>query len=936
MNISARTLVYAVALALSIVGANVNAAINHYEAALQAYNQHDIETAFIHLKNALQQNEQNLPAKLLLAKVLIEKHSYAAAEQELNDTIAQGVDINLIVDPLGQSILHQGKFEQALHFADKMSLKKAGLLAYALIKAKAYLGLENMPAAELGYNKVLANYPNNVDALLGLATVYIYQNNSQQAKPLLDKVSNLSPNNDKLWQLKGQIARITGQHQEAIRLLSKASQLAPDNIATLRILASSYVDVKNFVMANQVADKVLKIEPNDPQTKFLKASVLRDLDQTSLANKWLSELSDQLSNIDESYLLTQPQLLLLDAMTSYTQKNWKQAEVKFKKYVIQAGAQTEVNAIMLLADVYQQLKQPNNALLLLEKNEHKLLAHKDYALILAGLYLQFAQNFKADFLLSSLRKQYPTDEGVLILSAKVIADSGQIDKALSLLESAKIHGDNNYQYTLALLSLQAGDVNKSLNYISPLTTKFPDNIRYQLMHAQVLIALQQFKPAAQIINNLYAHHPQDRDVSYSYALLQFNLGQFETAKTVLTALLKQHNDDSQGALLLAKVEYKLGNKASAIAGLERQTKLEAVRREALGELVNIFINEKNWQSALSIANRMLSDNRLDISALFIKARTLLALNQQQDAKHQLDILVGLVENDVPKLMQLSQLQLQVSDLAGADFSLQKAYSVAPNSLPVIVQLIKLKLRLNNIKQANKLLMDAQQGPYQGSIFLTILQGDIFSAKHQTNDAFNQYMKAFKQDYSNVVALMKLSEVSQTPSLSDKFIAELTEVLLKHPELSLHRHLLADHLLEHHQYQKAKYQYQVLLTNNLPLMKRAMALNNLASIYIDDKNYSMAVETAQQALHIANNIPAIIDTTGWAFVLAGKLDQGLSYLRQAFSLSSTSPDIQYHIAYTLTQLKRKEEAKQMLLKIIESPDNFKEHKLAQQLLEQLNK
>jgi uncharacterized protein HemY len=108
-----------------------NSEKNHYEAALQAYNQGDIETAYIHLKNALQQSERNLPAKLLLAKVLIDKNSYPAAEQELHDLLAQGVDNNLIVFPLGESILNQGKFDQALTFASKMTLKKERELAYS-------------------------------------------------------------------------------------------------------------------------------------------------------------------------------------------------------------------------------------------------------------------------------------------------------------------------------------------------------------------------------------------------------------------------------------------------------------------------------------------------------------------------------------------------------------------------------------------------------------------------------------------------------------------------------------------------------------------------------------------------------------------------------------------------------------------------------------
>jgi uncharacterized protein HemY len=56
----------------------------------------------------LQQSERNLPAKLLLAKVLIDKNSYPAAEQELNDLLAQGVDNNcdLPVSHLANLFVH--------------------------------------------------------------------------------------------------------------------------------------------------------------------------------------------------------------------------------------------------------------------------------------------------------------------------------------------------------------------------------------------------------------------------------------------------------------------------------------------------------------------------------------------------------------------------------------------------------------------------------------------------------------------------------------------------------------------------------------------------------------------------------------------------------------------------------------------------------------
>jgi hypothetical protein len=72
------------------------------------------------------------------------------------------------------------------------------------------------------------------------------------------------------------------------------------------------------------------------------------------------------------------------------------------------------------------------------------------------------------------------------------------------------------------------------------------------------------------------------------------------------------------------------------------------------------------------------------------------------------------------------------------------------------------------------------------------------------------------------------------------------------------------------------------------------------------------------------------------VLSEELDLCLSYLRQAFSLSSTSLDIQYHIAYTLAKLQRIHEAKKVLIKLIALPDDFEEHQLAQRLFDKLDK
>jgi hypothetical protein len=61
-----KLVVFAIQFSLLLLINVTNAETNHYEEARQACQKHDIEAAFIHLKNVLQQSERNLSAKLLV------------------------------------------------------------------------------------------------------------------------------------------------------------------------------------------------------------------------------------------------------------------------------------------------------------------------------------------------------------------------------------------------------------------------------------------------------------------------------------------------------------------------------------------------------------------------------------------------------------------------------------------------------------------------------------------------------------------------------------------------------------------------------------------------------------------------------------------------------------------------------------------------------
>ncbi len=925
-------------LLLSIIGYGllsnkVHAKTDNYEAALQAYNLNDIDAAFIHLKNALQEKEDNLPAKLLLAEVLIKKNLYSSAEQELNDALIEGADINLIISPLGRSLLLQGKFKLALEVADQKKLLKQGELAFNLIQAKAYRGLLDTDAAEDLYKIILSKYPENVEAIVELASIYNAKNNFEKSQELLNKADLLAPKSSRLWQVKGQLARNQGQLENAIVYFNKANILDPENIVILRALASSHLELEKPKNAQILIEHALVLSPNDLQSQLLKSNILRMLNKKKLSDDVLVKLSNQLSSIDESYMLSKPELLLIDAMISYGLENWVQAQDKFKKYINQGINNNDMSAIVLLADVYVNLDKPSSALDLMSNYEEHLIKNKDYALILAGLYLQFNQNVKADYLLDKLKSSYGNDEDISILSAKVLSNFGRDKEALLLLESSNNNGSVRYKHSLAITALRTGELNKALGHTKFLISKSPENIEYQLLYVGVLIQLEQFDEAKKVILDLYKKYPNDKQVRFSYASLQFNLNNLSIAKSMFTKLVAETPDDGDSWFMLAQIEYDLDNIEEAVGILERQIKNDEYRLKALHKLVNVHYAQQQFKKSLLVINVLLKEDRLDTQVILMKAKNLIALKQTKEAKHQLNILSGLWLEEPHNLLQLSKLQLRINDVIGAEKSLGMAYLMQPRVLPILIDIIKVKIRLNKITEASILLSEGEEAGYQDNIYLTILKGDIELAKNNVSAAFKHYLTVLNKDEANVIALIKLSQVSQAESLSNKFIAKLDYLVKKHPDRALQRHMFADHLLEQQKFDLAKFQYQLLITQNIPLEKKASALNNLAIVYLHENAYKAAVDISKQAFEMLPS-PAIIDTYGWSLVLSGDTGQGLSYLRQAFSMSSTQPDIQYHIAYALVNLNRKEEAKSLLTQLIKLKDTFAEYKLAKQLLSTL--
>jgi len=84
------------------------------------------------------------------------------------------------------------------------------------------------------------------------------------------------PNDARVFELTGYIARRRGQHEEGLRNLQRAVELDPRNYYTLQQIALSYLGLRRYSEEAAILDRALAIKPDDVDTKVARALIPLD------------------------------------------------------------------------------------------------------------------------------------------------------------------------------------------------------------------------------------------------------------------------------------------------------------------------------------------------------------------------------------------------------------------------------------------------------------------------------------------------------------------------------------------------------------------------------------------------------------------------------------------------------------------------------------
>jgi putative PEP-CTERM system TPR-repeat lipoprotein len=899
-----------------------------FENAKTAFDSGNLDEAYIHLKNSLDKDANHLPSKVLMGKALAISFYYDDAIIEFEESLAAGADANLIIVDYANALLVTKQFDDILKLSST-GLTKENEAVLGAIKAKSHNALGDTDEANRIFSSIVIN-SQNPDVLVSAARFHMQQGRLEKTQSLLNDALVYDPSNTEALRTSANLYKVRGDKKQELIYLERALASDQNQPLVLRDLTSAYLSNGELTKASDLLTKVLKDAPNDPMAQFLNAWVLSQKGNYDEANSELEELVSYLSLIDDELMQDSDGLIYISGMANYAINNLEAARQDLENYL--SKRPNDLNASMLLADIYSQEGNYTTAANLLDKFQELALDDLDFGNKLCTAYLQADANHKCSWLLLQMETNFSGNPDFIALKARSLSARGKIDEALQVLDSI---GEDSEAALLskALLSIESNRLIESRRLVNALLIKQPDSNDYKNLQASIDIKEGNLENAEVILTKVLEKNSTHYSARFNLASVRFRQKFFDETITLLSDLIKERPNEITALLLKAKALRQLGKLEDAREQVAEILVIDEANIAAKLEQVELYRLQASYDNAIAVITQLLKDSFLNPSYLDIRASLFLAKGDNASARKDLSTLFSLYTDDVFQLVDLALLQKQADDFAGARKSIERAVELSPDEYIIRREYTKILIQTLDFVSAKKELTNLST-KFPPAADTDVLQGDFLVGQQKLKEASSFYLDAVEKQNLFAQAQAKSYQLAQLGYNEARFVNVFESFIGDDARFDLARNLLADYYSKNNNFADAKKHYSHIIDNGsyrfLPVV-----LNNLANIYIKEDKLNTAFELADKAFKINPNNANVLDTLGWVTSLQGKYEEALDLLRKSFAMNTATPDVRYHIAYTLAKLNRKADAKVELENLLKLFDSFGYKKEATALLEQLD-
>lgn len=911
-----------------------------FEDAQQRFSEEKYQGAIVQLRNILQDDPLNLPARTLLGRAHLQMHAAAAAEKELLLALKGGADPDLIRVPLATAYLEQRKFNELLDNVNTDG-KNAEIDGEILIlRGKAYKFLNRATDAGMAFAMAASLLPNSAIPQLEQARLALAGGDRRKAEDLVDIATGLEPGNGDAWELKGIIHQAQRDMEPAVGYYAKAIQLNPRLLGAHISRATVLFALGRDREAREDVRAVLEERPDSPEANFLMALLLARAKDMDGARQSLQAAQDTLLRINPDFLKLNPPLLLMAGMVKFADNAFAEAKKDLLEY-LQYDADSVV-AHKLLGAILLRENNAEAAYNTLRPALDRAPGDPQLQYLLGKAALGRKQYLVANQWFEKALAQGGDPAEILPDLARGRLANGQVEQAIKDLETIRARDPKNAD-TLALLGyvyMQRREYGKAIAALDAGddATRPPAILNLaglaQLGNGDAKAARARFERAL-------AKDANFGPARLNLARMYLDEGDSTMASAQAQLILDKTPDDTGALALLADVAERDRRFMEAIPLLEKIKAADPANLPAQLRLTDLYIQARQLDKAQQVVAALGKKYPSNAQVLAAEGRLYLLLAQPEKAAKSFRSAAAFLSNTAQntpdadktdfaqRLVQVAQLQAQARDFEGGRNTLASAIQLAPDFVAAQTALVFLEREAGKLEQALERAAHILE-KYPKTPMAAVLYGDLLMQAGRPAEALKAYTREQEREPSPMLVL-RLYQAKRKVQGEGEAIGFLERWLQAHPDdLQVAQSLALAHL-EAGRVDQARERFEQLVAAH---PKDASLLNDLAWVYLQAGD-PRAKTLAEQAYELAPGDISVLDTLGWILIREGQPALSLKYLRQGYVLDSKEPRIRYHLAVALSRLGRKTEARQELAEVLKLSNDFEGVADAKALLQELS-
>jgi len=867
-----------------------------YDEALNAFDKKEYSTSIVILKTLLQQDSQNIPARVLLSKAYLRSGEFEKAEFTAFDVINNGADKTQLLLTLAEALLYQKKYEQALSLISDENMLAIFPYRGLIIQSQIFLKIGQYNQAISGFNQVTSKDEFHREGTFGIVAADIAKGDIESAKDRLKLVEKQYSEDTHFNELMGEIAYRSKAFDIANSHLNKSIQIDPNNARARLLLVQVQTAISEYELAIDNILKVLEVYPNSPNANLLYAQLLVKSGKIDDGQVVAGKLSEVIGSIDGDILSNYPSLRYVLGASLYTQEQWESAYNHLTFYA--ESNPLEESSHLMAANIDMKLGRYQSAQDILNQFTGSTKS-EEFWLLQVATDLSLSDTKKALSNIEEASAQYPNSNALTEMKSKVYLANDKIAEALDILtqlhEKEGLTKDSVYLF--AQLKMGAKQLSSAKIIANKLLNQDQNNPSYLSLSSGIDFQSGDFRSAISKMTKAISIAPE-------YVTLYLNLSRIYEAsgdyQSAINTLFKAHRVDEKNVLVVERLgdfNFKLKNYEQSLKWRQKLWDLRSQDLYSAMRLSDVLLEQGKLNEAVKLLINYRVEHRLNIELLARLGMAYTYSRQCDNAKPILSLLGGLVENSAKRLARVSELLVDCLANEQAHRVLSKAEAVDHKDLTVNLARARWLMKVDQSVLALELLDQIKQPDNFRVLKLRI---DILEASGELVKAFD-WSKKLLSKHPYPITLRKAVGLAKQLNRPDEAI----EMLVSYTKEKQNRDISLLLAKEHYLQKNHKESEKILLA--LVDKYNDLEAHRMLSLIYQDNDIAKAIEHSSYAFNMESKSAKYAMTYGWQLQKANQLEEAIRILRQAYALDSRQPTLMYRLAAVLALANKEQQA-----------------------------